>query len=378
MSDEAGKTAGTSGTGKDTPSQPPVSAASRCIQLGWQMQRLAASRLPGGARPRDRFDHLPGLSSLQPTERAAIRVRLVQRLVDDLKGLVDWAPDQAERLAALGTRISRMSSSGTGAGTDVGEESVASVLLAVHLDLLAATHAAGANLGKAYNVGRALADTTRSRQSSSDITDNFAPHRARQLAEDLSDLATALRDHAAKSVGISLAHWYDAAREASNHEKLAEALPRQGELWRVVLVGEKLPADLLSPRDYVNAGRKAVTDVRKLMAQTVRAAPDLVVRFVGVSTFVLLVVLVVIGFADASGGGKLTAGLVAFGGYLVSLTRAALPHVKAVVKLAQDPLWEASLDFVIGGAISLPPVGAPDVMGWSKVAPPTPHQPSLG
>src|SRR5262249_24028126 len=79
-----------------------------------------------------------------------------------------------------------------------------------HLALLIALTAAGATLGKAYNLGRALADPPRPNQELEELQESFAPYRLAQLRHDLDDLASVLPGHAAKAVGQSLTWWRDA------------------------------------------------------------------------------------------------------------------------------------------------------------------------
>src|SRR5262249_46285301 len=152
---------------------------------------------------------------------------------------------------------------------------------------------AGATLGKAYGLGRALADTCRPGQEPADLQDSFDPYRLAQLRHDLDDLASVLPAHAAKAVGQSLTWWRDAVFMADHSETgqkrrralvgvrtdapalrtragranpeistaspignmitLRDAVHRQGELWRVVLTGEQRPQDMLAPGDYLNA-----------------------------------------------------------------------------------------------------------------------------
>lgn len=276
-----------------------------------------------------------------------------------------------------------------------------------HLAMIVATTGARATLGKSYSLGRALADTCRPNQSTADIRRGFDPYRLAQLRHDLIDLASVLPEHAAKAVGQSLTWWRDAvyvaddspagqhrrsqlgdvrtdapslrrppgianpkistATPSGDMDALCRALPRQGELWRVVLTGEQRPLDLLTPSAYLDAALRAAAAGRRLAVRTLMAAPKITFSLLAVVTAILAGVLVFIHYSHASSGGKLAAVLITVGGYLVSLARAAVPRLKSAVSAVEQPLFQAALDYVSAEAISVPPVGHPDPSGWSRL-----------
>jgi hypothetical protein len=149
---------------------------------------------------------------------------------------------------------------------------------------------------------------------------------------------------------------------------LESALPRQGELWRVVLTGEKKPTDLLTPDHYLVAAQRAVVEGRRIAARTLLAAPKTTISLFALVTLGLAGVLWVIDNSQASSGGKLAAFLVAVVGYLGSLARAVAPRLKTAARAVEQPLWESALDYVCADAISVSPVGQPDATGWSLLA----------
>ena len=415
------------------------------------MQRLYRAR-PVPAPPRDPLpDRLPGLSGLTRRERAEIDYDRALTCLTAIAAALSWPADQTPDLGPIRQRLDAFRAANQ-ADADAGEPDGAAVqprgaatvpggtaepsgavhpgraaepvgagaspaedltepyrqaVLDGHLALIVATTGARATLGKAYSLGRALADTCRPNQSLADLRRGFDPYRLAQLRHDLNDLASVLPAHAAKAVGQSLTWWRDAvymaddspdgldrrrrlgnvrtdapglrrppgianpkistAAPSGDMDALRRALPRQGELWRVVLTGEQRPLDLLTPGAYLDAALRAVSAGRRLAARTLTAAPKTTFSLLFVVTAILAGVLVFIHYSHASGGGKLAAVLITVGGYLVSLARAAVPRLKSAVSAVEQPLFQAALDYVSAEAISAPPVGQPDPSGWSRL-----------
>ncbi len=129
---------------------------------------------------------------------------------------------------------------------------------AFHIELLATLTGADFRLGKAYGLGRALADVTR---NPPDGASELARGRVAPLAAWLRDLSTVLPPHAGHVVASSLEEWGgwavrppgDAAQEAVD----VEQLQAQGRLWRSLISGEKRATQMLEISDYVAAGEKS-------------------------------------------------------------------------------------------------------------------------
>lgn len=394
-----------------------VNTETLCLQLGWSMQRLYRAR-PVPERDHGQVpDRLPGLSRLSRIKRIEIDLGRARTCLGGIAGALGWTASQTPSLDLIQARL-------TAPAEEAAVTAYKAAVLDAHRSLLTRIAAAGAKLGKAYGLGRALADTARPGQGTEDVQGGFEPHRLAQLRHDLNDLASVLPPHSAKAVAQSLTWWRDAVYLADGTEtgakrrqllanvrtdapalrrpkgiinpkitatstrgdldRLRQALPRQGELWRVVLTGEKKPLDLLKPDDYLEAARRAAARGRQLAAQTFLAAPKTTIALVLVASLVLAGVLTVVWLSHASSGGKLAAFLVAVGGYFGSLARAAMPRLKAGVQAAQQPLWQSALDYVSAECISVPPVGRPDSEGWSHLATapdpavPGPGDPSAG
>ena len=380
-----------------------------CLQLGWSMQRLYRARpVPETARG-PLPDRLPGLSGLTRTERAEIDYGRALTCLSAIASALAWTPNQVAGMSGVKTRLDAFQLPAGRSGTTASAlDGYREAVLDGHLSLITTITAAGAPLGKAYNLGRALADTCRPNQDLTSLQQGFEPNRLAQLEHDLGDLASVLPAHSAKAVARSLTWWRDAvyladdspagqdrrralgsvrtdapglrrppgianpristASPSGDLDVLRRVLPRQGELWRVVLTGEKKPLDLLTPDDYLSAARRAVAGGRRIAARTLLAAPKTTVSLFLLVTGVLAGVLAVIHYSHASNGGKLAAFLIAAAGYLGSLARAAVPRLKSAASAVEQPLWQAALDYVSAEGISLPPVGHPDASGWSALS----------
>jgi hypothetical protein len=137
-------------------------------------------------------------------------------------------------------------------------------------------------------------------------------------------------------------------------------LGRQGEQWRLLLTGEKNAMDLLTPDDYVAAGRRAFGYGRRLALRAIAAQPALTALAVVILTAAGAGVGATVYFSTASGGGRLAAYFVAIGGYATALGRVLLPRVRSAGVAVEKPLWGAALDYLAAEAASVPPVGPAD------------------
>jgi hypothetical protein len=379
-----------------------------CLQLGWSMQRLYRARPCRQAEPDQLPDRLPGLSRLTRLNRVEIDLGRAQACLSGIADALNCTGNHHPGVGEIRKHLDVFrgpEDAGRARASGSFVTAYRKAVLDCHLSLLTTITAAGAKVGKAYNLGRALADTGRPGQDEAALRQGFDPHRLAQLQHDLDDLVSVLPAHAAKSVGQSLTWWRDAvyladdsatgrerraslggvrtdapefrrrrcipnpkiskAASAGSLDSLRLALPRQGELWRVVLTGEKNALDLLTPADYLDAAQRAVAGGRRIAARTFLAAPKTTIGLFLLVTAVLAGVLAVVEDSHASNGAKLAAFLVVLGGYLGSLARAGMPRLTSAARVVEQPLWQTALDVVTAEAISLPPVGRPDASGSS-------------
>lgn len=232
------------------------------------------------------------------------------------------------------------------------KEELREAIYRFHVEVLISLQAADARLGSAYNMGRVLADTA----TPSDLgvlRQRFSLHRVRGLRAELSELAAAFPPHAARAVSNSLCIWQCvlAGRfKASGQSQPGPetALPRQAEIWRGVLSGERLGTDRLELEDYVDAGRHMVDHARSLSWGVVKSYRA------GLLTGAAIA-LSGLGAAIAIGGvGSIIAGLAAAASALGVSWKGVASTLNALAEYLRAPLWGAQLDLAVTHAITLP------------------------
>src|SRR5271154_4286576 len=161
------------------------------LALGWQMAELyhgqpSEGRAPDGEKSagREGFsgseppsedrpgedrpgkepgpNNLPGVGSLEPSEKDHLRIA---QIAHGLEGLAEATSD--EELVALHAQVQE----------DVEEERMPSDLRKLHVRLLTALTVADYRLGKAYGLGRALCETTRTGQTDKELKYHLGEER---------------------------------------------------------------------------------------------------------------------------------------------------------------------------------------------------------
>jgi hypothetical protein len=363
----------------------PVSTAdslvSTAFALGWHMSELYERHLPADKRkPLD----LPGLGSLSEKQHVTILADQVEAGVTKLKRSI--AQSGLDSIDLTGVKALGQAP----AGDDP--------ILRTHLYLLGELTAADPRLGKAYGLGRALADSCREPRDPDSLAGELDPPRIANLLRWLDDLDSAFPPHAASSVAKSLMKWRDALHPPSetpteglnrrekvkapwekvkarwdrwqNREAITApaatkdaipALRRQGELWRALLSGEKQGTDMLEIDNYLDAARR-------LSVRTAAIVRGVVVRMPLLSTLVLALAGVGVWLLAEGGSAQLVAGVTSVLAAL-GLTWKGLGG--ALGKLAgklEQPLWGAVLDDAIADAVTLLPSNKADVLGRRQIA----------
>jgi hypothetical protein len=358
---------------------PHVSAA---FALGWHMSQLYEKQTRAKDAPAD----LPGLGSLTTTQRIAILIDQVEVGVHALSDPITRSGLDVDDL----TKLKDLRQ------TQLSKDPV----MTTHVQLLGDLTAADPRLGKAYGLGRALADSCRQPSDLKTLKDELDPHRLANLLRWLDDLETAFPPHAASSVGKSLARWRDAlypsphassppdqggwkglvaslkrvfangsagdsgatvsaggGAEATTEQmeftapgvdpqKAVRALRRQGELWRALLSGEKQGADMLEIDNYLDAAKELLSRARGLVLRAIAKMP--VLSALVVALLAAGVSLLVLGSSSQLVGG-VTSILVALG-----LTWKGLGGTLGqLARNLERPLWGAVLDDAIADAITL-------------------------
>ena len=337
--------------------------------LGWHVAELFHANVPGTAQRRPtNVDRLTGIGELDPLSRA--RLLLAQVRVDLA---VAWRfgrsgperPDTGPVQALL--------------EADVRQPGQLRVAVAeLHRQLLMALTAADFRLGKAYGLGRALAQTALLPDAKQPETfrRTFARFRLDNLLGWLGDLRSAFPPHAAEAVSGSLqawAAWSDAptlgravddpgpalarrprrptARSvdwsaAPDRESVTRALHRQGQLWRAVLSGERDGLDLLSTDDYLWAADQLLGHLRRLTVRFLRRF-WLTTTAVAAILVAALVVVVVVRAAPAT-----IAAVLAAAGAIGITWKGAASGLGRVLAQAQRPLWDSELDVAVANAVT--------------------------
>ncbi|HEX6520738.1 MAG TPA: hypothetical protein VF070_12120 [Streptosporangiaceae bacterium] len=375
---------------------------SACFGLGWRIEELFTQfdvpvRSP---RPYD-MARLPGLSRLKSYDWQRMGLDQADFVLSQVTAAVgtpsaiplDITTDARAKLDAT-------IQEGEGAAGRRGEYRAA--LATLHVNLLIVLTAAGPYYGKAYGLGRALADTTRPHQSPDEFAGSFQQHRIGQLYVWLDELASRFPEHAARSVAQSLDWWEQATAAAvSGSTMSARAVPtdrvvdtsgkprrlslirrsararsartrpagiepptidaltvavlRQGGIWRRVLNGEKRCTDMLTPQDYLRAGERLATHYTTMAHQAMRSfLPWLLLLLLALAAVVTVLALV-----PGSAVARTATAAAAAAGALSGTWKIIGIRVAPIAAQLTKPLWGSELDTATAEAITVPPVGTP-------------------
>ncbi len=332
---------------------PHVSVA---FSLGWQMAELyQPATWPAG--PPALADELPGLNELSAAERALLSLHQVDVALSRLQATIT-----EHGLTAPSTKEAKE----TLENVDPTDQAFREKVFALHKSLLSTLTAANFKVGKAYSLGRELADITRRPSNLSDIKEQLEPERVAAILAWLTDLTSALPDHAGHSVDESLKQWRDWAlnpdmNKDEDEQHVIAMFHRQGERWRALLSAEKAPTEFLDLQGYMFAGSDMLRELGALSWRFLRR-------------FAVLVLLALLLFAGGvalilidSNSGHTAVGI---GGILASLgitwKGAGNSLGKTAGKLEQ-PLWGAALDRQIADVLTLLP-GSKQVKGFTPPA----------
>lgn len=332
---------------------PHVSVA---FSLGWQMAELyQPTSWPAG--PPALADELPGLNELSAAERALLSLHQVDVALSRLQATITehglTCPTTKEAKETLET-------------VDPSDQAFREKVFALHKSLLSTLTAANFKVGKAYGLGRELADITRRPSKLSDIKEQLEPERVAAVLAWLTDLTSALPAHAGHSVDKSMQQWRDWAlspdmNKDEDEQHVIALFHRQGERWRALLSAEKAPTEFLDLQGYMFGGSDMLRELGALSWRFLRR-------------FAVLVILAVLLFAGGvalilidSNSAHTAVGI---GGILASLgvtwKGAGNSLGKTAGKLEQ-PLWGAALDRQIADVLTLLP-GSKQVKGFTPPA----------
>jgi hypothetical protein len=334
------------------PAGPSVAdAVKTAFALGWQMARLYTSSLDSDSDAVDDQDRLPGLSALPEVSLVTLGLAQADVALRTLTAFVGASPALPTTDAAR-TELAK---------DPLDRDALRGAILGLHIALMIELTAVDFTLGKAYGLGRALADTCCSASGDASARQQALEHdldefRALVLVGWLDDLKTVLPAHSGQAVGDSLERWTRWAKatdlktldpEAVNHHR--RVLHRSGQRWRAVLSGEKDAKDLLETDDYVGAARSTLKSAGAV-------ARSLAWRLKG--PLLLATALIAVGVALMflnNSTAQVLAGLGTVAGGLGITWRTASASVERVSLELGRPIWEAQLDVVIGSRLTPTP-----------------------
>jgi hypothetical protein len=315
------------------------------VSLGWEMAKLYHSPVHAGAAGDPaRGGRLPGISGFSGATRSKW---LAEQIDANLTSLLPMPPGSV--MEALGSVI------GLFGDEQRHRDETLDAVFTLHCRLLEALTVADFRLGKAYGLGRALAETTLvpAAAEADDLAGAFgellAAGRVATIKDWLVELKTMLPDHAAYAVSAGLTDWQQwvaAPRAATDWRSAQLEMRVQGQLWRGLITGEKAAADMLNLSGYLAAARqiakRAIVAARWPIVIAVLAA-------VGV-------IITVVTLHSVSPTARLAAALVWVGATLAAAYKASGSLLGAAVKGAEGWLWQTELDESVASvATRMPP-----------------------
>jgi hypothetical protein len=327
------------------PAGAPDQQVSVAFVLGWQMAELYRPDQQRRTTPTDTSD-LPGPNELTDLERNALGFA---QIAAGMKKLTPAVEASGSSLPSLDTLKEGLTNAGMDAATRAEE------LRTFHVELLTQLSAADSRLGKAYALGRALADTCQKPTDIASARAELGHHRLETLRAWLDDLKTALPPHAGQSVSSSLASWAAWAKQpdtqlGSDVRAILSHLREQGRLWSSLLSGEKAAVDMLGIDDYVTAATAVLRRSGKLARDF--AVRHFLLTFAVVGLFAGGIAVMLI---DKSGAASIVAGA---SGIVASLGLGWKGIGGSLGKAAgnlERPLWGGAIDAQVTAAITLLP-----------------------
>ena len=345
----------------------PTRAVTLALTVGWLLAELEIdlSPTPPQCQPEGLLGQVSrsgsSASLLTSVKPRTVMLRQVQAKIFQLTPNLAQAgiPDKdsaalSKALKQLATAVASSEDGPCRNGNASGDE-LTDLVGSVTQDVLANLTAASTRLGRALKLGYDLANTCRLPRDAGrqELTFLFG-ERVVGVQDALADLASSLPEHAGRAVSLSLAQWeYWAMNPKLSNRALvwpqagvADALARQGEVWRSVLSGEKLGKDMLAADDYLGA-------LKVLARRLVTGRPWvwlLLILFVAAAAIGIYLLVAAKGEL-AKLSGAVLAGLGAVGIRTASLKR----DFADVAKDIEAQVWGAEIDFAVAEAITVPP-----------------------
>jgi hypothetical protein len=341
------------GTGP-TPDEEAVRVA---FSLGWGMVDLYREGLPRQTQFPTPGKRLPGVGRLTPSQRALLRLDQVDAAVSRLSKQID-----AGGLHPPSTRALRTIKE----DPDADSKQRKAAIYTLHVELLRTLTAADFRLGKAYGLGRALADCCQTAADLDTLVEHFGRYRLDVLRTWLNDAASYLPEHSAKAVLAGLSRWEAWVANArpqltdpdaweQHAELLAATLRRQGEIWRAMLSGEKNARDTLTADSYQKAAAA-------LIHRGYTLARPFLIKYGLALVFAILLVGVLAWAVLSNGTSQILTTIGALATALGITWTTVGGTAQKLGETLERPLWGAELDAAVSEAITylpLQPVAEP-------------------
>jgi hypothetical protein len=321
---------------------PVITGVEQAFALGWQVAELFHSPIHEKSVGYGEFgERLPGVSQLILAERSLLLARQIESGF-----LLLNIPIQPNHPAPSTKNVEGLLRS----DPPRNRPEIRQALWDLHIDLLEALMVADFRLGKAYSLGRALAETviiptlTEATQVDA-FAELFRFGRLEELKNWLTELKTNFGPHASYAVHGSLDRWsgwiYTTA-DIAEAKNLHKALSNQGRIWRGLLSGEKQATDLLSAVGYIEGALALLKRIGKLTRSFLWSLWG--VGLLCVAAAVGLVVWCVSVIHALNPGNKLAADLVLLVSSLGLTAKAVMSSLGKITAKAEGPLWESELD----------------------------------
>ena len=309
------------------------------FRLGWHVAELYGHTVAATPARIGLPDDLPGIGDLSPV----LKARLIwAQIVVNVRALDELCSAAGVKLPSLGELEKELDRD------DPRQQQVREGILALHEGLLTNLTAAEFSVGKAYGLGRALADTTLRPAIARPLlfTQEFERHRIANLCGSLDDLDSMFPRYAADAVRDSLLGWsdwiakpeVDATPVSLADQTVTQVLRDQGRIWRALLSGEREPQDLLTSKHYIAAAINLVDQMGDLVWQFVRSSMRVLVP----AGLVLALVLAAM-FVFLTGGSEAAGAIAAvIAGIGVSWKAVGSTLGKALGR-AEEPVWRSEI-----------------------------------
>lgn len=344
---------GTTAPGPDANAQ----AAQIAFSLGWQMVDLYREGLPRQTHSPALGPRLPGIGRLSPSQRALLRLDQVDAAVARLSRQILAGDLRVPTTKALRTLKE---------DPEAGAEQRRRAIYSLHVGLLRTLTAADFRLGKAYGLGRALADCCQTPADLDALAEHFGRYRLDVLRTWLNDSASYLPAHSAKAVLSGLTRWeawvsnaeqllQTPAAWVEDAELIAATLRRQGEMWRAVLSGEKNAQDMLTADSYQKAAST-------LVSRAFATAKPFLVKYAPALVLVIVAIAVLARVVFSSGTSQVVTTIASLATALGITWKTVGTTAERLGEALEKPLWGAELDAAVGEALTylpLQPVAEP-------------------